>query len=115
MLLTLSSIVMVLTALLHSVAGEKWLIGPLLELNTGVLQVPLARKIVRFGWHITSVLMIACAITVVWPGTPRTVIVVMGTAWLASGLFDAVYSSGKHVGWPFLSSAGALALFHATM
>lgn len=115
MLLVLSAIVMALTALLHSIVGERRLIGPLLDLNAGVMRVPLARQVLRFAWHLTSVLMIACAFAVAWPGTPREVIVAVGVAWLGCGLFDAVYTRGKHLGWPFLAAAGVLALLDSAI
>ncbi len=101
---------MAFTALVHSVLGERRLIAPILALDTGPVAVPLGRGVLRFAWHFTSVLMIISALVVAWPGTPAMLIVVTGSLWLAVGLFDAVYTKGKHVGWPFLAGAGLLAL-----
>lgn len=105
-----SAALMALTALVHSVLGEKRLITPLLAKDKKVLTQPLARKVIRFAWHFTSVLMLVCAAIVVWPETPRALVMITGGAWLAVGLFDAVYTRGQHVGWPLLSAAGLLAL-----
>ena len=101
---------MALTAVVHSVFGEKRLIGPILALNGGILLVPLARQVLRFAWHLTSVLMLVSAVLVIWPGTPLGLIQITGAAWLAAGFLDAVYTQGKHIGWPFLSGAGICAL-----
>lgn len=112
MLLTLSAMFMLVTAVMHSVVGERRLILPLIRLNSGVMTVPLARQVLRGAWHLTSILMIACAVTVIWPATPHVVLAVMGIVWLGSGIFDAAYTRGKHIGWPFLAVAGALPLLY---
>ena len=104
---------MLLTALVHSVLGEKRLITPLLAKDKTVLTQPLARKVIRFAWHFTSLLMVLNAAAVIWPGTPRELVQLTGGAWLAVGLFDAIYTRGQHVGWPLLSAAGICSLLGA--
>ena len=108
-----SAAVMVLTAAIHSYFGEKRLIAPLLAQDKTVLTQPLARKVIRFAWHFTSLLMIVCAAVVAWPGTPDQLVLLTGVAWLAVGLFDAVYTRGQHIGWPVLSAAGLFAILGA--
>lgn len=110
MLLISSALLMAVTAAIHSVVGERRLIGPLLRLERGVMAVPLARQVLRLAWHLTSALMIACAIAIAWPQTPHGVRLAIGGIWMVSGLFDALYTKGKHLGWPFLVAAGALAI-----
>ncbi len=105
-----AAVLMTLTAIVHSMLGEKRLIGPLLKLDSEVTNRPLARKVLRFAWHFTSILMVLSALLVIWPGTPVELVQVTGATWLAVGIFDAIYSQGKHVGWPFLALAGLLAL-----
>lgn len=104
---------MVATALLHSFAGEKRLIGPLLTIHRGILAIDLPRKLFRFAWHAMSVLMLISASVVAWPGTPQPLLIITGGAWLLTGLFDAFYTKGRHIGWPFLAGSGALALIGA--
>jgi hypothetical protein len=111
--LWLSAATMTLTALTHSLLGEKLLIGPVLALKTGVTAHPLARQVLRFAWHLTSALMLLTALTVLWPTSPTTLVVVIGATWLTVGLFDAVVTRGKHVGWPLLASAGLFAVLGA--
>jgi len=108
-----SALLMAVTALTHSIRGEARLIGPLLRLREGVLASDFARTIVRFGWHVTSVLMVASAITMVWPGTPDALIGVIGALWIFMGLVSLIGTRGKHVGWPLLSAAGVFALVGA--
>ena len=108
--LQLSAFIMVLTGFTHSFLGEKKLIGPLLAIDAPFLQIPLVRKVFRFAWHLTTLLMFATALIILWPGTPRSVIGLIGLTWLASGLFDGIYTKGRHLGWPMLTLAGATAL-----
>lgn len=104
---------MVAAALLHSLLGYRRLILPLLQSRAGPLADPLSRRIVRFAWHATSVLMLISAMAVAWPGVPARLNAAIGAAWLATGLFNAVYTQGRHIAWPALSGAGILALIGA--
>jgi hypothetical protein len=110
--LWLSAALMVATAFTHSALGEKRLIGPLLRRDIDLLSGYRA-NLVRFAWHFTSLLMIVTACVVAWSKTPAPVIAITGAVWLAAGVFDAVLTRGKHVGWPPLSAAGILALLGA--
>ena len=111
-LLVPAAILMMATALLHSVLGERRLIRPLLALETGIMASSLARRVLRFAWHLTSALMLACAFATLWPATPAPVLAAIGLAWLVPGILDAMYTRGRHIGWPLLVAAGALPLLH---
>jgi hypothetical protein len=111
--LWLSAAFMATTALMHSLLGEKRLIRPLLMLDQGIMGVELARKVFHFAWHAMSVLMLVSVALVVWPGTPRGLILLTGCAWTAVGLFDAIYTRGRHIGWPVLTASGVFALLGA--
>ena len=108
-----SAALMAATAATHSWLGEVRLIIPMVSERSGVLRHQFARTIIRYAWHVTSVLMIASAITVLWPATPRALVQVIGGIWLALGMASLVASRGKHVGWPVLSLAGIAALIGA--
>lgn len=108
-----SAVVMAATAVLHSLFGERRLIVPLLATDTALIARVHVRRLIRFAWHATSLLMLTAALTIVWPGTPREVIMVTGGAWLLAGLSDAAITRGKHIGWPFLMLAGVLAMMGA--
>lgn len=111
--LWLSAAFMATTAGVHSVLGYRRLIVPLLHSNAGPLADPLSRRIIRFAWHATSVLMLISAAVVAWPGTPNSLLIVIGAGWLATGLFNAVYTKGRHIAWPALGGAGIFALIGA--
>ena len=111
-LLTISAVLMVLTAIAHSFVGEKRLIGPLLAQQIELL-AGFRANLVRFAWHFTSLLMIVTALLVAWPGTPVTLVRIAGAVWLFAGLSDVMLTRGKHIGWPLLTAAGALTLWGA--
>ena len=54
-LLCTAAVLLVITAFVHSVLGERRLIGPLLARREGVLASDLARFVLRFVWHLVSV------------------------------------------------------------
>lgn len=108
-LLLMSAVAMVLTALAHSIVGEKRLIQPLLAARIELLS-GYRGPLVRFAWHFTTLLMLTNAALVAYPAAPLTLVRITGAVWLAAGLFDAVLTKGQHIGWPLLTAAGLLAL-----
>ena len=113
--LWLSAAFMAATAVVHGILGERRLIRPLMMLDQGVMGIDLARKVFCLAWYALSLLMLVSAASVVWPGTPRGLIVLIGAAWIATGLFDAIYTGGRHIGWPFLTASGIFALIGGTL
>jgi hypothetical protein len=111
--LWLSAALMVTAAVVHSILGYRRLIRPLLKSGQGPLGDEPVRRILRFAWHATAVLMLISAAAVAWTGTPKGLLLVIGGAWLATGLFDAAYTKGRHIAWPVLSGAGIFALVGA--
>jgi hypothetical protein len=114
-LLFTAAVLLVVTAFAHSVLGEWKLIGPLLTRREGVLANDLARVIIRFAWHLTSVAWMVLALILVRlirdTATIRLWAVAgTGVAFTGVGLFDAVASRGRHVGWPMLTAIGIAAL-----
>jgi predicted anti-sigma-YlaC factor YlaD len=105
-----SAILMVATAVIHSVAGEKRIIGPLLARGKDGIPSGQSRRIMRSAWHLTSAFMVTNAAVVAWPGTPNGLIIIIGAFWLLVGAFSLIASRGKHVGWPTLTAAGVTAL-----
>jgi hypothetical protein len=109
--LTTASLLLVATMGVHSILGQKRLIRPILKQGAGVMQNPLARFILPFGWHLMSLFgLIVAAILFAWAWAPdqaRTIGLAMtGIVFTASGLIDAVGSRGKHIGWPPLTLIG---------
>ncbi len=104
-----------ITAVLHSLVGEKRLIGPILASGATIMRGALARAVLRFAWHWTSALWLCVGAVLVSAGTgsfvDRTVLLAIALAHIFCGLFDGVLTRGKHVGWPFITLIGALTLF----
>ncbi len=114
-LLWIASVTMVLTAVTHSIFGERRLIIPLLALNQGVMARQLSRDVMRLAWHGTSILMVALAYVLAYQAlypefAQHPVVMAIGIAMTGFGLLDAIISKGRHIGWPLLTLAGVCAL-----
>ncbi len=106
---------LVLTALLHSIAGERRLISPVLATRAGALSRPLARFVLRFAWHLTSLLMLVLAVGLAtWAARPAAamtaVIATTGVAFTGVGIADGIATRGRHIGWRPLTLIGLAAL-----
>ena len=113
--LWIAVVTMVITALAHSILGERRLIIPLLALNQGVMASPLSRDVMRLAWHGTSILLGAPAYVLAYQAlhpdlAQKPVVLAIGLAMTGFGLLDAIISKAKHVGWPLLTLAGFCAL-----
>lgn len=111
--LWLSALAMAATAAIHSVAGEKRLIGPLLKSGASKTLGPQLSGIMRGAWHLTSLFMVLFGVVVAWPGMPGGALIAIGSVWLLLGLAILVRSRGTHPGWPTLTAGGAFALIGA--
>ena len=112
---TLCAGMLMLTAAVHSILGERRLIGPLLELREGVLQSDLARFLLRAVWHFMSIgFLIIAAGLIAGHGTEErtrsTLLVATAVGIGGAGIYDAIGSKGRHVGWPMLIAIGVLAV-----
>lgn len=109
------AIALVATSLVHSILGERRLIGPLLAQRDGVLSHHLARFLLRMVWHIMTLLFWVIAATL-WASTRSSdiaVSVLLATTAIGiggAGMVDAIGSRGQHVGWPMLVLIGLFAL-----
>jgi hypothetical protein len=113
--LNIAAALLIVTGVAHSLLGERRLIVPLLSRQEGILANKLARFILRFAWHLTSVTWAVLALTLIrlvhdaatarWWAAALT-----GVAFTGAGLFDLICSRGRHVGWPLLTGIGIAAL-----
>lgn len=114
-LLSIAAALMIVTMVIHSVLGQRRLMRPLLDEALGVMQRPLARFILPFAWHVMSFIgLIVAAILLAWAWAPehaRTVgLAATGVVFTIGGIWDAIGSRGEHIGWPFLTLIGLIAL-----
>jgi hypothetical protein len=105
-----SGLLMVVTAIIHSVAGERRLVGPALAGQQGIFARAQPRKVLRGAWHLTSVYMVLTAAVMIWPDTDRWLKALVAAVWLVFGLLSLIGSRGKHVGWPSLTLSGLTGL-----
>jgi hypothetical protein len=113
--LVAAAVATLLTAFGHSFFGERRLVGPLVASDSGVMAHGLAKQVVRFAWHLTTLLWVGQALLLLRaafavPGFDRALVWGIGVVHLAVGLFDAGYTRGRHIGWPPLTAIGVLAL-----
>jgi hypothetical protein len=108
--LILSALAMLVTAVIHSIAGEKRLIGPALAQKAGIFANPQSRTVMRGAWHLTSLFMLLTGAVIIWPATDAGLKALVASVWLLIGLYSLVSTRGRHVGWPSLTVAGVAGL-----
>lgn len=113
--LIVSAIAMAATAVIHSVAGEKRLVGPALAGQVGIFANSQSRKVLRGAWHLTSMFMLLTAAVMVWPQTDPLLKALVASVWLVIGLVSLISTRGRHVGWPTLTLSGVSGLLGSTM
>lgn len=107
---------LILVSAVHSLLGEKLLLKPMFSRRgNAVLESDLARLVIRFAWHVTSLCWIMMAIILYFVGfsqaaLPTSIPLTLGVGFLSIGLFDAIASRGRHVGWPVLTAIGVFCL-----
>ena len=104
-----------LTAFVHSYVGERRLIGPLVASNAGVMSSALAKQVIRFAWHLTSLIWIGQALWLLraasaLPSLDRTVVAGIGVLYLIAALYSAVVTRGRFIGSPLLTAIGLFSL-----
>lgn len=104
-----AGILIAATGAIHSVLGERKLIGPLLA-GEAFAAAPRAGRAVRFTWHLATLLMVLTALTVAWPGTPVAIIRLIGLAYVGLGLLSLWMTRGRHISGPMFTAAGLFTL-----
>jgi hypothetical protein len=110
-----AAVATLVTAFTHSFFGERRLIGPLVTSNAGIMSRVLAKQVVRFAWHLTTLLWLGQALLLLRAANAasspdRALVIGIGVVYVAAGLFDAVFTRGKHIGWPMLTAIGLFSL-----
>ncbi|WP_298307155.1 hypothetical protein [uncultured Erythrobacter sp.] len=111
--LWLSAAIMTLVAIAHSVGGASSVLGPILAQGNPHPDMEIAPALLGYLWHALSAFMVLSAAVLVWPDTPRALIVLVGMFWIALGIADIATSHFKHPGWIPMGIAGVLAIIGA--
>ncbi len=105
--------ILVITALLHSVLGERRLLQPLFKQPMPRDAMPLGRAFVewtlRFVWHLLSVTWLAVAWLVV--RADDAALMAVGVMLLVSSALALAISRGRHFAWALFAVGGAAAVF----
>lgn len=115
MFLLLAAALLVITACVHSWFGERRLIAPIIQSGAAIMKRDLARQVLRFAWHLTSLLWLVIAITLAHAaltgsGAGPVFIALVGILHVGIGVFDAILTRGRHIGWPLLTLIGVFCL-----
>lgn len=103
-------------AVFHSIGGEFWLLRPLFQRRGNkVLDNRLARRVLRYGWHMSSLgcLLIAGLLAALVDSRSTLAdlgFLITGGLFLALGLLALMVSRGRHYGWPVLVLIGVFAI-----
>jgi len=100
----------------HSLLGERRLIGPLLAPGhrQGILErSAFARQVLRFAWHLTTIawwgigaMLVAYALAPLDPSS-RSTLAIIAVTFSITGIVILAASGGRHLAWPvFLAIAG---------
>lgn len=119
MFLGVAAILLVLTAIVHSLLGERFILRRLAKLEN-LPRLPLGgremmRPILRFAWHITSFFMLGFAAQLALMASdalsaPR-VATVIGITFFACAVVSAVASKGRHLSWVVFLLVSAACLY----
>lgn len=102
--------------LLHSFLGERLVLGPLSRLDTLPKLIGSRRfmiRVLRFAWHITTILLVGMAaigILIARPGTIDTgpIVTVLAVTYLVCAAVALIGSRGRHFSWMLFLAAGLL-------
>ena len=107
-----SAALIVATAAVHSIKGERRVMSAVAAIDPAVLN-PRLRRIIHVSWHLESLFMVLTAATIAWPGSPQLLVRLIGATNLGLGLYALWKSRGGHVSGPLYTGAGVLALIGA--
>lgn len=109
-------IALLIVSAMHSVLGEKMLLGPLFaRRGNPVLENQLARRVLRFAWHATSIMWVMMAVMLYSlafapSALGAVVLYTMAGGFLFCGVIDAIVTRFRHVGWSVLTAIGVFCL-----
>lgn len=115
MFLIVAGVLIVFTASLHSIIGEKRLITPLLASGIDLVKNPVARPVIRFAWHMTSILWLMISYFLVKSGLSGAndntdLLLIVGFLHIGAGIYDGAVTKWKHVGWAPITLIGVFCM-----
>lgn len=96
----------------HSAAGEKMVLGPMFRARgNATLDNALGRSVIRFAWHLTSLMWLLLAALVYFlafgsEGAQVPAFRIVGVVFGLMGIYAAVMSRGRFVPWVIMLLTG---------
>jgi len=119
--LLIAAIFLALTAVAHSVLGERYIIIRLFrrdDLPRLFGSDSFTKRTLRFAWHLTSVAWLGLAAILAaaaGPTTPRVapILFIVAVTCLVTAAVIALASKGRHLAWPVFLAVALLAWYAA--
>lgn len=112
-MLAAAGLLLIMIGSVHSLLGERLIIGPLCAAEWPKLRLPpaFARRVLRFAWHVTTISWLGAGLGLVWAayGAVPALELIAATA-LATGVLILFASRGAHLAWPVFFAVGILLL-----
>jgi len=118
-LLVIAAVLLVALGVLHSILGERYIIRHLLgrdDLPSVLGGQTYTAGVIRFAWHITSLLAIGIAAVlalIAFGADWRGIAIAIGVTCLACAVLPVLYTRGRHLSWAVFGAAGVLCLVAA--
>lgn len=115
-LLVIAAVLLAALGVLHSILGERLIIRSLVrrdDLPPVLGGQAYTAGVIRFAWHITSILAIglAAVLAVIASGSDwRAIVIAIGVTCLACAVLPVISTRGRHVSWAVFLAAGVLCL-----
>lgn len=99
----------------HSVVGERYIVRRLLRRELPQLfgATTFTAGVIRFAWHLTTVVFLGLAgvlVAVALGATASAVVVIVGCTFIVSAALPIWFTRGRHLAWIVLLVAGGLCI-----
>ncbi len=101
-----AALLLTLVGVLHSVLGERFLLGPLIrDLPRVPLGSAFAKRTLRAAWHLTTVALWGVAAVI---ARPEAAAMLLAVTLLATAVLLGVWTRGAHFAWPLFAAAAIM-------
>ncbi len=115
-LLVIAAVLLVILGVGHSIVGERYIIRHLVrrdDLPPVLGGQTFTAGVIRFAWHITSILAIgmAAVLTLLAVGADwRAIAIAVGVTCLVCAVLPVIYTRARHVSWAIFLAVGVLCI-----
>lgn len=115
-LLVIAAVLLVVLGVGHSIVGERYVVRHLVrrdDLPPVLGGQAFTAGVIRFAWHITSILAIGFAAVlalIAFGADWRAIAIAIGVTCLVCAVLPVIYTRGRHVSWAIFVAAGGLCI-----